>query len=852
MGIRPSFNTALMVVAAICLSGAHPAHSQKPSEIDIPIAVGLGNAVVPVVGVRGGYAWHPPQLVIVSVPFAHGALKPETPLTVYDTRDQALPTERTILSTWPDGSVRWAQLRFDSHLGTSKWTLEDYGLRHDGIHTELPWDYRVRIGTPAPAPAVAVNVEQNGRVIVVDTGRLTVRIDPDKAGFGFSQVHVEGIEKPVAGPVQIHVRYADGTSFTSEGVAASEVRIEEAGPLRAVVYLRSRLGEVYELQTRLFFHADEPAVRAEHTLAGLGDREMDNIQRIHIAYDTGLVQPFNFRAPGSAMEYAGLIEDRHAIVLRQQGPRTLPLPARDFEYQLVERWHNHTRVLGRGGRTDGWLRCSDGKLDIGMAIRRFSEKAPKALRVGGDGECEIDLWAEGEPLPFSRARAITHQVLYSFLPTPEPPETDKHYKPYHHETKRDLPYRAYVRPVVPVVDVEYMCRTQAFGPFVSAATSKLQDYEAMMGQNFENFHRRWQDRATSYGMMHFGDYISPWPGDNGENPDRAHWRDHEWEFTTALFTRYLRTGDPRVFELGVAAYRHYMDVDVHYTKHFNFYHSYGNKGDMHGKYHGPEIGHVVLTGLIDAYLFTGDRRALEVARRLCDYVVDEFDEGEEAIKRLLGRQMRSIPWRTLGLIRLHEITGERKYIEAAGKAIDVLRQHTEIWQRKGGTWGVGLLGKAIEEYHRATGDPSARELFLHNADWALDSYYIPELRTFGQRPGKPKFGYGPERVESGNALMTIGSTFGYAYELTGDAYYLDVAYQLFHEGMRVAPELIPRDRAPANRRGYYAGATRSDGKWLSSANFYSNRLPTAFRNLNEADMDRIRKAQPQRRPMPGR
>ena len=120
---------------------------------------------------------------------------------------------------------------------------------------------------------------------------------------------------------------------------------------------------------------------------------------------------------------------------------------------------------------------------------------------------------------------------------------------------------------VPVVDVEYMCDTGAFGPFVSAESSRLKAFEAAMEGGFENWHSRHMDRGVHYGMMHYGDYIAPWPGDNGGDPDRPHWRDDEWECSRALFIRFLRYGDRRAYHAAVAAYRHFMDVDVHYSRH---------------------------------------------------------------------------------------------------------------------------------------------------------------------------------------------------------------------------------------------------------------------------------------------
>ena len=100
-------------------------------------------------------------------------------------------------------------------------------------------------------------------------------------------------------------------------------------------------------------------------------------------------------------------------------------------------------------------------------------------------------------------------------------------------------------------------------------------------------------------------------------------------------------------------------MNTFYTKHFNFYHSYGNKGQMHEKYYGPEMGHVVIAGLIDAYLFTGDKRAMETARHLRDHNMRKFTQGEEKIRTLYGQQMRGIAWPALGLIRLGEITGDQ-------------------------------------------------------------------------------------------------------------------------------------------------------------------------------------------------
>jgi hypothetical protein len=286
-------------------------------------------------------------------------------------------------------------------------------------------------------------------------------------------------------------------------------------------------------------------------------------------------------------------------------------------------------------------------------------------------------------------------------------------------------------------------------------------------------------------------------------------------------------------------------VDVHYSRRVNFYHSYGDRGEMHETYYGPDHGHTVCAGLVDAYLFTGDKRALDVAMRLGDNLAASFSQGDEALNKIFSRELRAGAWPLLSLIRLYEITLEPKYLQAARRGIEFMKRNREVWMR-GGTWQSALLSAVLENYHRATGDADSKELFLASVNWLLDSYYIPELKTLGPRPGGPGYGYG-ERFNSGAPLMVHAAPLGYAYELTRDRYYLEVAYQLLHEGMKRPDELITRERLALARRGYQTGATRSDGKWFSLINFYTHRLPTAFQAVSPKEWDEIQKSQPRRR-----
>ena len=828
-----------------------------PAPVEVPVVVDNGNAIVPVVGGYDGYAALPPDLVSVSVPFARGRVRENTLLTAVDAYDNPLPTQSRILSKWPDGTLRWARVSFESHLHARKWSQEFYsqpdmqaarsqsaGNITSSINVNLPWDYRIRPGVNPPKAAIEVVVAEKDRKITIDNGRIVVLIDPESEGFGFSQIRIKGSEMRATGPLSLQVIHANGTQFSTRKLRAEEVRIEEKGPLRAVVLLRGRLGSVYEWQTRLVLQADEPAIRAEHTLGGLGDREIDEVARIYLEYATSLGNSFQFRAAGSTNEFSGQIAEGESLILDQTAPNFSP--PRDFAYALGVQRKSDTEVVARGGRSDGWLRCEGQRLSAGVALRNFSEKGPKRLSVASGGLVEIDLWPPNQVLKLSRARAITHEVLYSFYPTPERPGYSKHWQSYRHTMNLDLPYRAYVRPVVPVVDVEYVSQTQAFGPYITMRSSKLSEYEEVMQQNFENWYVRHFDRSYHFGMLNYGDYVAPWPGDNGGNPDRPHWRDEEWEFASGLFLNYVRRGDPRAFQAAVAAYRHFMDVDVHYSRKVNFYHSYGDRGEMHETYYGPDFGHFVCRGLVDAFVLTGDPRALEVAKSLAENAVTAFNQGDSTIRQLFEKELRRVAWPTLGLLRLYEITNETRYLHAASRVIDLMKRDRKLWM-VGGSWQSALMSATLEDYHRLTGDSVVKDLFLEHVEWLLHSYYMPELKTLGKRPEGPRFGYGDQYLTSGAPLVLQAASLGYAYQISGKRYYLEVAFQLLSQGIRNATELGSPEKLRVARHGNQTGATRSDGKWFSLLNFYTHRLPAVFSDLSAKELDEIINAQPVRR-----
>ena len=161
------------------------------------------------------------------------------------------------------------------------------------------------VGKSTTAGNVAYYLSLENQVVLIDNGKIKISINPESESFGFSEVRVKCSEdKVVAGPLCLKID-TDKTKYTTKGTHASECVIEESGPLRVVVLLKGKLGNDYEWQTRLFIHAGEPAIRAEHTIAGLGDKEIDRIEQICLEYDTGLEKDFDYRVAGENTTRAG-------------------------------------------------------------------------------------------------------------------------------------------------------------------------------------------------------------------------------------------------------------------------------------------------------------------------------------------------------------------------------------------------------------------------------------------------------------------------------------------------------------------------------------------------------------------
>ena len=271
-------------------------------------------------------------------------------------------------------------------------------------------------------------------------------------------------------------------------------------------------------------------------------------------------------------------------------------------------------------------------------------------------------------------------------------------------------------------------------------------------------------------MLNYGD----WYGER-----RVNWGNLEYDLGHGMFLQYLRTGDRRFFLRGEQAARHHIDVDVVHATNEHLKNPWGDPprvGDiwLHcmnhtgGYYldtplpvsktyhmgHSTNFGHVWVSGDLDYYYLTGDRRALDVSINIADAMASHMPNS-------YGTHIRALGWPTILVLAAYEATGDEKYLDAATKNWQVLKDNLD-WEKgwlvklandhclhpEGSTheeratkyrdqrcvgnvpFMEGLMLCGLARYHRVTGDPEVLHAISVGIDQMIRECWQEDVKTF--------------------------------------------------------------------------------------------------------------------------
>ncbi|HIQ21990.1 MAG TPA: hypothetical protein EYH34_12270 [Planctomycetes bacterium] len=732
--------------------------------------------------------------VTSGIPLSQGVLSDPSACALFSASGSEVPLQSEALARWPDGSVRWLLLDFQVDLAPGE--RKTFSLQCG------PGVARGLLGRQ-------LRVDGDGERVLVDTGPMRMELSAsrfaplgciwlDRNGDGTFSADEQVLD--LAGSL-IALVDAQGRRFSVGGgkTAVDEMIVEQAGPLRACIRVSghhtSDAGRMFRYVLRIHAFRGQPFLRLSYTF--INDHEASLMAELdHIDL---VLAPSQRSGPVTGYLLNGKWRD-------------------PSERHLLEQIDEQGFLLdGRpaGRRARGWAALGSQACGLAVGVREFWQNWPKALAVGGgrlvlgicpafpqgryDGkplaeESKLYYYLRGGRYAFKAGVSKTHELWVTFFAGRPDAEKLAGF------------FQAAEDPLLATCDPAYVSSTKAAGEFPPADPKRYFGYDAWFDRALKA-HLERRDEVREYGMLNYGD----WYGERSVN-----WGNLEYDLAHGLFLQYLRTGDRRYYLRAEQAARHHIDVDVvHATSpHLKnpwgppprvgdiWLHCVGHTGGYYENAplpvsrtyqmgHSTNFGHVWVCGDLDYYYLTGDRRAREVSLQIADAMVSHMPTR-------YGTHIRALGWPMILVLAAYEATGEKKYLDAATRNWEVLKEKID-WQRG---WVVRLAGDhcrhgdrrcygnvpfmegltccALARYHRLTQDPEVLQALTAGIDQMIRECWQEDVKTF-------RYTACPLSSKTPYVLFML-STEAMAYEVarTGDKEHL----RILREGVRAA---IPQD-----------------------------------------------------------
>ncbi len=371
--------------------------------------------------------------------------------------------------------------------------------------------------------------------------------------------------------------------------------------------------------------------------------------------------------------------------------------------------------------------------------------------------------------------------------------------------------RGLTRPVMYYPVPQSYCDSMVWGQVLPRRKGRFTLYETEAARTIRADFVTGPERTNAYGMLNFGDVGS----DN-------RYTNLETAYDHGLAVQFIRTGDREVFDCLERAVWHFRDVDVQQarvpgewdwglwlipgympaklarecardaTLRDKLLYATGTHPPAIGGVHRPSYLHFAnasdnpvsattryverrlklpagscdvgadgwIVGLVDHYLLTGDRRALEVAELAGPWVLNHGGTGWSRDN-----------WQCIDLAWLYRATGKAEYLDRLRQVIDVICADPEATVERIAARDKTLMSpfytvlQFIKHVHQLTGDPEVKRKYL-----GLVTKWIDSVPTTDSHIG-PVFRY--IRDWRDDRCHTDFADLAYAYLLSGDRKYLD-------------------------------------------------------------------------------
>ena len=410
---------------------------------------------------------------------------------------------------------------------------------------------------------------------------------------------------------------------------------------------------------------------------------------------------------------------------------------------------------------DVWLAASDGERTAMVLVRHFSQQFPKALEVE-QGRWRLALFEAADEEPHYRpteGEAKRHEIWLGLWQR-ELPESEI----------SDLA-AAFSRPGR-LFDAAYFCASGGLGYAAPHSPERFARYHQLVAEIYGDLDA---SRFHVNGIRHWGDSHY---GDRSSNT----WRNGYYDVQQGLASAYLMSGDARWFDHLEAAVRHIIDVDVCHasTAHPDWV------GSIHSSLYapnhtgdGPWNPTQRTRGTLAYWRLSGDVDARDAALGVAESAL-------QASRAIGASSVRDHGGVLYCLTAAYDETGEPRYLEAARRlAHDAMGRidrrrgcyaevHGNLNYRGNVPWMVAQLAEPMYYYYRQSGDVDAAVAVVGMAESILAENRTREV------PGDVHgYSHNPHYAKNSNYHALIAPAILYAYELTGDEYYLTQARAMY-------------------------------------------------------------------------
>jgi len=719
------------------------------------------------------------EVTTQGLPFAAGALPDVAKLRVLRADGVAVPSQAFPLANWPDGSVRVAVVSFPGDVAPGA----EAHYRVEGTATP-----------PAPAPGT-LRVTEEGDTLTIDTGAITATVSRTHGRLVDRVQRADGttLKQPEA-LWDLALEDESGRCVRSGGPTVTDVRFADRGPLRLLLVRTGTLadpaGRCVDYRLHLEATAGSDALRFETVIVNRETGSGVFVKRWSL----------NLGGLGTAGARVWLGNDE-----------AVPAAPGAILYQHREDRLTWTGPTGArewaAGSSPGFVRAGG----VAFGPRWFWQRFPQCLRFDAEGlRCDLIPPAHDErDLPtrwqarmaettdryqvggvgypqspgkmglfrLAPGEALHQEVLFVFDGAPVTADVRQAMAPLTHRLRA-------------VPDPAYTAATGVFGQ-LHPADGQFARYEASVESTYTGYMAKRKARRE-FGFENYGDDTFEW----GYGPSYTYWSNSEYDHHHAFLLQYLRSGDPRWWELAEEQARQYRDVVVVHAgspeikggpRHHNATALWMPQHEEQfwvadHTASGASCGHSWAEGMAEYWLLTGDPWSGEVVRELADWYCNRVENNAFGA----SGQERGPGWALIAISGL-AATLQTDRLRRAGDAVatwimdwqDPLRGVISVpiseqpSYEGGSVFMHGIVGRALGRWADITGDPRVRRACIGIAEWI----------TTEPMGTKGAFWYkqSPENSRSYSPTDQCLTALTYAYRFSGDAWFGEVALALYRQ-----------------------------------------------------------------------